>query len=255
MPPHPATMITTVFVSESPAIFHVVDLHFAVVAGFSGPFQEIIADLGMVGPGEATAFGAVVVLQGKNVVGKCHNLVFFAETGQFRRVFLDRLDRSVSWVCWNVGLSSEVPGSLFQESGVPRGHLRRCRGTSKFHQWTWRIHRIISVLLRTKLLVQGPSVARTNKQAGLIFFFFFWVLWVQMIFELWNFEYLQTFNLRICNEMWDGKWSRISQVSSAASSSVRKWKRALWHGCHKHLTKKGPLVVWDYIVYIVYRGL
>lgn len=62
--PHPATMITTVFVSESPAISHVVDLHFTVVAGFSGPFQEIIANLGMVGPGEATAIGAVVVLQG-----------------------------------------------------------------------------------------------------------------------------------------------------------------------------------------------
>ena len=37
------------------------------VAGFSGPLQEIIANLGMVGPGKATAFGAVVVPQGQDV--------------------------------------------------------------------------------------------------------------------------------------------------------------------------------------------
>ena len=46
--------------------------------------------------GEATAFGAVVVLQGKNVdFFGVTTWYFFAETGQFRRVFLDRLDRSV----------------------------------------------------------------------------------------------------------------------------------------------------------------
>ena len=66
MPPHPATMITTVFVSESPAISHVVDLH---AQEKQLPLEQLSCS------------------KGKNVGKMCHNLVFFAETGQFRRVF------------------------------------------------------------------------------------------------------------------------------------------------------------------------
>lgn len=111
-PPHPATMITTVFVSESPAISHFVDLHFAVVA-----------NLGMVGPGEATAFGAVVVLQGKNVDFFGVTTWYFSQRlGQFRRVFLDRLDRSLElsllkrWFKFQRYLAVSSKKAVYQEA-------------------------------------------------------------------------------------------------------------------------------------------
>lgn len=99
MPPHPATMITTVFVSESPAISHVVDLHFASL-DFLDHSKRYLLIWEWLAQEKQLPLEQLSCSKGKMWRPSCHNfLVFFAETGQFRRVFLDRLDRSVSSVC------------------------------------------------------------------------------------------------------------------------------------------------------------